>query len=130
MLARLYILTLGLSRQRRAALALLLGALSALALPPWHLVPLIVPAFAGLLWREVPAELDPFPILYPNSRGVYMQFEQRVGVTDTRSGSSPRASTGGNLDFRINIETPATAATSRTTPGNRTQGVCWPLSGG
>lgn len=50
MVVRLYHSTLGLSRQRRAALALLLGALMALALPPWHLVFLVVPGFAGFLW--------------------------------------------------------------------------------
>lgn len=50
MLARLHNRTMSLSGQRRAALAVLLGALSALALPPWYLVPLLAPAFAGLLW--------------------------------------------------------------------------------
>lgn len=50
MLARLHNRTMSLSGPRRAALALLLGALAALALPPWYLVPLVVPAFAGLLW--------------------------------------------------------------------------------
>ena len=35
---------------RRAALAVLLGALATAALPPLHLVPLIVPAFVGLVW--------------------------------------------------------------------------------
>lgn len=50
MLDRLYDITSGLSRPRRVALTLLLGALSALALPPWHLIALLIPAFAGLLW--------------------------------------------------------------------------------
>lgn len=50
MFARLHNWTLNFGRSRRAALALLMGALSALALPPWHLVFLTVPAFAGLLW--------------------------------------------------------------------------------
>ena len=62
MLARLYERTLSLSRQRRIALALLLGALSALALPPWHLVPLVVPAFTGLLWLLDGAALSPRPV--------------------------------------------------------------------
>ena len=35
---------------RRAALATGLGALAALALPPFHLVVLLIPAFVGLLW--------------------------------------------------------------------------------
>jgi apolipoprotein N-acyltransferase len=39
-----------LSGWRRAATSLLLGAISALALPPFHIVPLLVPAFVGLLW--------------------------------------------------------------------------------
>jgi apolipoprotein N-acyltransferase len=62
MLARLYIHTISLGRQRRTALAILLGALSALALPPWHLVPLIVPAFAGLLWLLDAAARSPRPL--------------------------------------------------------------------
>lgn len=39
-----------LSGWRRAATCLFLGAVSALALPPFHIVPLLVPAFVGLLW--------------------------------------------------------------------------------
>ncbi len=35
---------------RLFALAAALGALGAFALPPWHWVPLLVPAFTGLLW--------------------------------------------------------------------------------
>ena len=35
---------------RRAFLALLLGAVSVLALPPIHFVPALLPAFAGLIW--------------------------------------------------------------------------------
>lgn len=35
---------------RQLATALLLGALSGSALPPLHLVPLLVPAFVGLVW--------------------------------------------------------------------------------
>ncbi len=62
MLARLYIQTISLGNQRRAALAALLGALSALALPPWHLVPLIIPAFAGLLWLLEAAAQSPKPL--------------------------------------------------------------------
>ncbi|NKB49214.1 MAG: apolipoprotein N-acyltransferase [Alphaproteobacteria bacterium] len=61
MFTRLYDRTLTLSRQRRIALALLLGALSALALPPWHIVPLVIPAFAGLLWLLDGAVLSPRP---------------------------------------------------------------------
>jgi apolipoprotein N-acyltransferase len=62
MFARLYNRTVSLSRQRRAALALLLGVLSALALPPWHIVPLIIPAFAGLLWLLDAAGQSPRPL--------------------------------------------------------------------
>ncbi|MGB0570953.1 MAG: apolipoprotein N-acyltransferase [Alphaproteobacteria bacterium] len=39
-----------LSGWRRAAICLLLGAISALALPPFHFVPILVLAFVGLLW--------------------------------------------------------------------------------
>lgn len=39
-----------LSGWRRAVTCLLLGAISALALPPFHIVPILVPAFVGLLW--------------------------------------------------------------------------------
>lgn len=35
---------------RRVVAGLLLGALAALALPPFYLVPLLVPAFTGLIW--------------------------------------------------------------------------------
>ncbi|MEP4377987.1 MAG: apolipoprotein N-acyltransferase [Alphaproteobacteria bacterium] len=35
---------------RRVAVCLFLGAVSALALPPFHIVPILVPAFVGLLW--------------------------------------------------------------------------------
>ena len=62
MLARLYDRTLSLSRLRRVALAILLGALSALALPPWHIVPLVIPAFAGLLWLLDAAAQSPRPL--------------------------------------------------------------------
>lgn len=36
--------------RRRVLTCLLLGAASALALPPFHLVPFLIPAFVGLLW--------------------------------------------------------------------------------
>jgi len=36
---------------RRAALAVTLGALSALALPPVYAVPVLIPAFTGLVWQ-------------------------------------------------------------------------------
>ena len=36
---------------RRLGVAVLLGALSALALPPVYLVPVLVPAFVGLIWQ-------------------------------------------------------------------------------
>jgi apolipoprotein N-acyltransferase len=62
MLYRFYDRTVGLSHQRRAALAILLGALSALALPPWHIVPLVVPAFTGLMWLLDAAAHSPRPL--------------------------------------------------------------------
>ncbi|MFI4989242.1 MAG: apolipoprotein N-acyltransferase, partial [Alphaproteobacteria bacterium] len=37
---------------RRYGLAAVLGVLAALALPPFYLTPLIVPAFTGLLWLD------------------------------------------------------------------------------
>ena len=40
----------GLSRRRRHLLAALLGAAATAALPPLFLVPLLVPAFTGLVW--------------------------------------------------------------------------------
>ena len=49
-LARLAGRTARLSGWRRLAVAALLGAATALALPPVYLVPLMVPAVAGLLW--------------------------------------------------------------------------------
>ncbi len=62
MLARLYDRTVSLSRQRRVAMAILLGALSALALPPWHFVVLVIPAFTGLLWLLDGAAQSPRPL--------------------------------------------------------------------
>jgi apolipoprotein N-acyltransferase len=62
MFTHLYDRTLSLGRQRRIALAILLGALSALALPPWHFVPLVVPAFTGLLWLLDGAAQSPRPL--------------------------------------------------------------------
>ncbi|RDD63343.1 apolipoprotein N-acyltransferase [Ferruginivarius sediminum] len=41
----------GLVGWRRLALACVLGALSAAALPPVYAVPVLIPAFAGLLWQ-------------------------------------------------------------------------------
>lgn len=62
MFNRLYNWTVSCGRQRRVALALLLGALSALALPPWYFFPLVVPAFAGLLWLLDGAEQRARPL--------------------------------------------------------------------
>ncbi|SDG23334.1 Apolipoprotein N-acyltransferase [Limimonas halophila] len=41
----------GLTGWRRAAAALVLGAMSALAMPPVYAVPVLIPAFTGLLWQ-------------------------------------------------------------------------------
>jgi apolipoprotein N-acyltransferase len=49
-LVRLAATLAGLSGWRRHGVAALCGVLAAAALPPFHLVPLLVPAFAGLLW--------------------------------------------------------------------------------
>ncbi|MFQ5971436.1 MAG: apolipoprotein N-acyltransferase [Alphaproteobacteria bacterium] len=35
---------------RRCLAAVVMGAVAATALPPWHVVPLLVPAFVGLVW--------------------------------------------------------------------------------
>ncbi len=35
---------------RRALFAAFLGGLAATALPPWHVLPLLIPAFVGLVW--------------------------------------------------------------------------------
>lgn len=48
-----------LSGWRRVATCFSLGALSALALPPFHIVPLLVPAFVGLLWLLEGADIVP-----------------------------------------------------------------------
>ncbi len=50
MLTRLSEYLRGLRGRRRALVALILGASSALALPPFHLVPILVPAFVWLMW--------------------------------------------------------------------------------
>ncbi len=49
-LARLAAALAGLRGWRRHGAAALCGALAAAALPPLHLVPLLIPAFTGLLW--------------------------------------------------------------------------------
>ncbi|MHA1564561.1 MAG: apolipoprotein N-acyltransferase [Alphaproteobacteria bacterium] len=41
---------LALTGWRRSLLAALCGVLAAAALPPWHLLPLLIPAFVGLVW--------------------------------------------------------------------------------
>ena len=49
-LARLAAALAGLSGWRRQGAAALCGALAAAALPPLYLLPLLIPAFTGLLW--------------------------------------------------------------------------------
>ncbi len=60
----------GLSGWRRVLISLLLGAISALALPPFHIVPVLVPAFVGLLWILEGADGTPKPI----RRGFWIGF--------------------------------------------------------
>ena len=48
--AKIALALAGLRGWRRLGLAVLLGALAAMALPPLHLFPLLWPAFTGLLW--------------------------------------------------------------------------------
>ncbi|MGE0256358.1 MAG: apolipoprotein N-acyltransferase [Alphaproteobacteria bacterium] len=47
---------------RRALLAIVLGAAGMFALPPWHLLPLAVPAFVGLVWMVEGAAAGPRPL--------------------------------------------------------------------
>jgi len=47
---------------RRAILAIVLGAAGMFALPPWYLLPLAVPAFAGLVWMIEGASAGPRPL--------------------------------------------------------------------
>jgi apolipoprotein N-acyltransferase len=54
-LARLRARLLALGPWRRRAAAAGLGVLSTLALPPVHLVPLLIPAFSGLVWMSAGA---------------------------------------------------------------------------
>ncbi|MBO6783898.1 MAG: apolipoprotein N-acyltransferase [Alphaproteobacteria bacterium] len=46
----------GLAGWRRALLAVVLGGAAALALPPFHIIPLLLPAFTGLVWLLEGAE--------------------------------------------------------------------------
>lgn len=55
---------------RRIAMSLFLGAISALALPPFYIVPILVPAFAGLLWILEGAAGAPKPV----RRGFWVGF--------------------------------------------------------
>ncbi|MBM3561227.1 MAG: apolipoprotein N-acyltransferase, partial [Alphaproteobacteria bacterium] len=47
---------------RRAICAVVLGAAGMLALPPWYLLPLAIPAFAGLVWMVEGAAAGPRPL--------------------------------------------------------------------
>ena len=47
---RLAAATRALEGRRRALIALALGICATLALPPAHLIPLLIPAFVGLAW--------------------------------------------------------------------------------
>lgn len=49
-LTRLWAMAAGLGGWRRLLVAVLLGAIAVLALPPVHAVPVLLPAFVGLLW--------------------------------------------------------------------------------
>ncbi len=49
-LRRIAAATAGLRGWRRALLALVLGALATLALPPLYVIPILIPAFTGLVW--------------------------------------------------------------------------------
>src|SRR5579885_528364 len=49
---RAALVTAGLAGWRRQVAAILLGALAAVALPPFDYVPLLVPSFVGLVWLE------------------------------------------------------------------------------
>jgi apolipoprotein N-acyltransferase len=62
MFAYLYVLVLNLGLWHRVGLSILLGALSALALPPWYFLPLIIPAFTGFLWLIDAAARSPNPL--------------------------------------------------------------------
>lgn len=46
----------GLTGWRRCGIAIAFGALAALALPPWHVVIVLVPAFAALVWQAEAAK--------------------------------------------------------------------------
>lgn len=52
----------GLTGWRRLMAALVLGALAALALPPWHIVPLLLVGFTGLVWLLDGAALAARPV--------------------------------------------------------------------
>ena len=62
MLNSLYNKVLKLRAVNRIGLAMLLGFMSALALPPWHIIPLILPAFTGFIWLLILAEKSPNPL--------------------------------------------------------------------
>lgn len=62
MLSRLADRLRSLTGWRRALAGMLLGAVSALALPPFHIVPLLVPAFMGLIWILEGTDTAPRPV--------------------------------------------------------------------
>lgn len=59
---------------RRVLAAILCGVLAALALPPWYLLPLLVPAFVGLAWLLDGALARPRPLRAAGWAGWWFGF--------------------------------------------------------
>ena len=58
----------------RLGLVMMLGVMSSLALPPWHIIPLILPAFTGFIWFLILAEKSQNPLRASFTTGLCFGF--------------------------------------------------------
>ncbi len=66
------------ARRRSALAAALLGAISATALPPWHLLPMLLVAVPGLLWLIGSVDTAPHPMRSSFRIGFWFGFAHHL----------------------------------------------------